>query len=418
MVGAGIFALLGEAAIIAGPAVWMSFLLAGIIALLTGHSFVRLAVRYPSRGGLVEYLVQGYGVGVFSGGCSVLFYISQLIGMAMISLAFGKFAAKLLGIGVDLPLWERVLACGLIIGLSGLHLIGSTLLSRGQQTIVILNLTILTDVTIALGAYAGDAPPAAEAAPGAMSVLGSLSLTFMAFTGFAVISNAADRVRNPARDLPRAMYLSIGLVMALYVGLALALAVAADPEMLRSEGATLLVSVAREFMGEAGYYILLLTAIAGTVTCLNGGLFGATNITFSLAEKGQLPPRLMREVRATTRGLTFTAAAAIIMVSLFDLSSVASLGSATSLMVYMLVNIAALKLIDAEGTRLQIIRASIASCLIAIVIWIIHTFQTKPESLLVFLGFLLAAVGTEAVLQRALKRRIRPGSEMGLEKTN
>jgi amino acid transporter len=96
MVGAGIFALMGEAAAMAGSAVWLSFLVAGIIALLTGHSFAQLGVRYPSRGGVVEYLVKAYGPGLFSGGCSILFYIAQLIGMAMIALAFGKFSAKLL----------------------------------------------------------------------------------------------------------------------------------------------------------------------------------------------------------------------------------------------------------------------------------------------------------------------------------
>ena len=61
IVGAGIFALMGVAAAHAGSAVWLSFLAAGIIALLTGHSFAQLGIRYPSQGGAVEYLVQAYG---------------------------------------------------------------------------------------------------------------------------------------------------------------------------------------------------------------------------------------------------------------------------------------------------------------------------------------------------------------------
>ena len=79
MVGAGIFALLGEAAALAGSAVWVSFLMAGIIALLTAYSFVQMGIRFPSRGGIVEYLVQAYGVGLFSGSSSILYYIAQLI---------------------------------------------------------------------------------------------------------------------------------------------------------------------------------------------------------------------------------------------------------------------------------------------------------------------------------------------------
>ena len=411
MVGAGIFALMGEAAVLAGPAVWMSFALAGVIALLTGHSFVQLAVRYPSRGGLVEYLVQAYGTGVFSGSCSLLFYISQLIGMAMISLAFGKFLAKLLAIETNLLLWERVLACGLIIGLAGLTVIGSKVLSRMQRGMVIFNLVLLSGFTIALSAHSSATGMPAETSPGAMSILGSLSLTFMAFTGFAVISNAADRVKNPARDLPRAMYLAIGLVLTLYVAMALALANAVGAETMSSAGAALLVTAARTLFGEIGYYALLLTAIAGTVTCLNGGLFGAANITFSLAEKGQLPSKMMQEFHASTRGLTITAAVAIALVLSFDLASVASLGAATSLMVYMLVNIGALKLIEATGLRWLILRASVASCAFAIIVWSVYTIKTKPSSFLVFSVFLVASFAGEMIIQRVTKRRVMPEAE-------
>jgi amino acid transporter len=109
IVGAGIFALMGVAAAKAGSAVWLSFLAAGVIALLTGHSFAQLGIRYPSQGGAVEYLAQAYGSGWFSGACSILFYIACLIGMAMIALSFGKFAAALIGITDDLILWERIL---------------------------------------------------------------------------------------------------------------------------------------------------------------------------------------------------------------------------------------------------------------------------------------------------------------------
>ncbi len=108
MVGAGIFALLGEAAALAGSAVWVSFLLAGIIALLTGFSFVQMGIRFPSRGGIVEYLVQAYGPGLFSGACSILFYIAQLIGMSMIALAFGKYSTKLAGLEDHVDFYQRI----------------------------------------------------------------------------------------------------------------------------------------------------------------------------------------------------------------------------------------------------------------------------------------------------------------------
>ena len=76
MVGAGIFALLGQAGAIAGSAVWISFAIGGGIALLSGYSMGRLGARFPAAGGVVEYLVQAYGVGRFSGSMSVMMYSS------------------------------------------------------------------------------------------------------------------------------------------------------------------------------------------------------------------------------------------------------------------------------------------------------------------------------------------------------
>ncbi|RUM63593.1 MAG: amino acid transporter, partial [Sulfurospirillum sp.] len=64
MVGAGIFIVIGEAGSIAGNIVWISFIFGGIAALLSGYSLAKLALRYPSRGGIVEYLVQGFGEGI------------------------------------------------------------------------------------------------------------------------------------------------------------------------------------------------------------------------------------------------------------------------------------------------------------------------------------------------------------------
>ena len=415
MVGAGIFALMGVAAAKAGSAVWLSFLVAGIIALLTGHSFVRLGIRYPSRGGLVEYLVRAYGVGLFSGGSSILYYIAQLIGMSMISLAFGKFVAKLIGIEDGLLLWERVLASGLILGLTAVNLVGSRLVNKVQGMIVLANLALLTIFTIALSGYFQGSRMAVETWPEATPLLGSLALTFFAFTGFAVISNAAEDMDDPARSLPRAMYISISIVIALYVGLALAIVGAVGADELKSSGATLLAVAARSIFGEVGFNVLLVSAVVSTMTCLNSGLFGVTNITFTLAENGQLPQRFKRDIRATTRGLTISALIALLMVNFLTLTTVASLGAATSLVVYSLVNFGALRLVSDGGTCRALIVLSVVACLLAILIWIIYTLRMAPGSFGVFLSFLIIAFVSEGLLQRYHGRRIMAQKDWGAQ---
>src|ERR1700742_3051636 len=79
MIGAGIFALLGQTGAIVGSATWLSFLLAGGITVLCGYTFARLGARYPSNGGVLEYLVQAYGVNVYSGGMGIFYYVSMIV---------------------------------------------------------------------------------------------------------------------------------------------------------------------------------------------------------------------------------------------------------------------------------------------------------------------------------------------------
>jgi len=412
MVGAGIFALLGESAAMAGSAVWLMFLAAGVIALLTGYSFVQLGIRYPTRGGVVEYLVRAYGTGTFSGGCSILFYIAQLIGVAMISLAFGKYAAKLIGIAENLAVWERVLASGLVIVLAALNIRGSKLIGKIQKVIVIANLTILGVFAVTLSTFVQTPNLSVSTWPDASPILGSLALTFFAFTGFAVISNAADRMKNPATDLPRAMFATIGIVIVLYVALAVGVIGTVDSQTLVSSGPMLLVEAARTAFGPIALKVLLISAVISTITCINGGLFGITNITFTLAEKGQLPSRFQEELRASTHGMSISVVIALVMINFLTLTTVASLGSATSLLVYSLVNLGALRLIQGSPVKRVLILLSVIACVFAITIWVIYTIRSSPSSLWIFAFFLVASFVAETLLQHYKGRRITADTEV------
>ena len=197
-----------------------------------------------------------------------------------------------------------------------------------------------------------------------------------------------------------------GLPELSYVALALAITAAVSEETLTTSGALLLVEAARAGFGEVGYTVLLISAVISTATCINGGLFGMTNITYTLAEKGQLPSRLSKEVRASTRGLTLSAALGLIMVNFLTLTTVASLGSAVSLMVYLLVNLGAFRLLRDIGKGRILILLSVILCLLAIAVWVVYTLREAPGSLWIFFFFLVSAFVAEGLLQRFKGRRI------------
>src|SRR3954469_11597975 len=93
MVGAGIFALLGAAGEVAGAAVWVSFLIAGAVALLQGYSFAKLGARYPTAGGLLEYVAKGFGDGHLTGITAWLTYIANAVVTAMVAVSFGDYSS-------------------------------------------------------------------------------------------------------------------------------------------------------------------------------------------------------------------------------------------------------------------------------------------------------------------------------------
>src|ERR1051325_10742063 len=96
MVGAGIFALLGEAGAVAGSALWISFLVAGVICLALGYAMAKLGVRYPSSGGLITYLVKGFGNGRLVGIASWLGYLTAIVVVgAMVAVSFGDYTASI-----------------------------------------------------------------------------------------------------------------------------------------------------------------------------------------------------------------------------------------------------------------------------------------------------------------------------------
>jgi amino acid transporter len=136
MVGAGIFALFGEAGAIAGAAVWVSFLVGGIIALLQGYSFSKLGARYPSAGGIIDWIMRGYGSGLFTGGVIILGYFSVIIVTAMVAFSFGNYATSLLLGANAAPIWTKILAAGMVILLTFINSIGAEAASRAQTVIV------------------------------------------------------------------------------------------------------------------------------------------------------------------------------------------------------------------------------------------------------------------------------------------
>jgi amino acid transporter len=336
MIGAGIFALLGEAGAVAGAAVWLSFLIAGVVALLLGYMVVKLGIRYPSSGGLIAYLLQGFGNGRLVGIASWLGYFAAIVIVcSMVAVSFGSYATSLF-VGDDAASgWDNLFTSAIVVAMVGINLVGAKFVDRAQSLIVVVLLAVfivfiavtIVDIDPDLLAFS-TYPPAAD-------IIASVALTFFAYLGFSVITFAVGDLRDPGKELPRAMYLALCVTTLIYILIALGVFGTLTVDEAVGYGETAIAEAARPALGEAGFTMMAIAALLATASSVNATLYASEGLTSLLAKVGQFPTFFGRESRLGPHGgLLITAGLVLVIGNLVDLSSIASVGSACSLMIF------------------------------------------------------------------------------------
>jgi amino acid transporter len=394
MVGAGIFALLGEAGAIAGTAVWVSFLIAGAISMLQGYSFVKLGARYPSRGGTIEFLVQGFGNGHVTGTVSWLYYLVGQIVTVMVALSFGSYAGVLFFGDNVTEEATKLLALVVIVLMAILNLeTARGSVARVQTAIVWAVITILggfSFITLRNGDFSLLSP---DGYPGITSIISSVALTFFAFLGFAVVAFAAEDMKDPKKDLPRAMYLSLIITTVLYVAIALGVFAMLSLDEVIAAGNTAIAKAAEPILGSAGFVIMTIAAVFSTSSAVNSQFFATTGVVSYLTKIGQFPPVLGKQSgKYGNVGTVISTVLVCILTLLFDLSAIASIGSAVGLVVFMMVGIAHLKLVNETGARVGIVYLSIITVVITLAVFTVETLVDEPGTAIALVAFLILAV--------------------------
>lgn len=404
MVGAGIFALLGEAGAVAGSAVWVSFLVAGIVATLQGYAVAKLGARYPSSGGIVTFLLQAYGRGHTTAIASWLLYFAAVIVTAMVAVSFGSYGAALLF--DDSVAWSRILTAAVVVVVAAVNIVGTKLLDRVQTTIVLLLLAVFAVFVVVTLAQVDPALLARSTYPPVVDIVSSVALTFFAYLGFTVVSFTGGDLPNPSRNLPRAMYLALGITIALYVLISIGVFGTLTVDEVIANGETALAVAAKPALGDAGFAIMAFAALLATSSSANANLYAAVGSTAKLAESGSFPPVFGRSVRiGGTGGLVITAAL-ILLLSLFvDLTAIASLGSVVALAIFMVTSIGAFRLRKDIGATPSILVVGIVLTAVVLAVFAVQTLRTSPQTFAGMVAILALAAILELVWDRLRARR-------------
>jgi amino acid transporter len=406
MIGAGIFALLGEAGAVAGAAVWISFLIGGIVAGLLGYVCSKLGGRYPSRGGLITYLVEGFGLGRLVGVASWLGYIAAVVVVtAMVAVSFGSYARSLF-IGENASTkWDHLFITLLIIAMTALNMVGAKFVARAQSLIVtgvlvvfgVFIVVTITNMNTSLLAFSGY--------PSFAKIVSSVALTFFAYLGFNVITFTAGDLRDPEHDLPKAMYSALGVTSLVYVLIALGVfGTLTVPEVIKY-GETAIAEAARPTLGDAGFTVMAIAALLSTAASTNATLYASGNLTGMLADTGLFPPFFGPGTRLGRHaGLLLTAGAVMIIANFVTLGAIASVGSAVSLMIFALICVAGYRRRRETRSKPAVVLLALGVSATVLGFFAVDTLRNDPETFIAIILVTLLAVVLDYWTQSSNRR--------------
>ncbi|MFE3758538.1 amino acid permease [Nocardia tengchongensis] len=355
--GTGIFVVLGEAAPLAGPAVVVSFVIAALAALFSALSYAELASAVPVSGSAYSYTYATLGelVAWVCGWCLLLEYG---VSVAAVAVGWGAYLNEFLGstIGWRIP---DVLAqppgeggvinlpAAIVVLLATAVLLGGIRESSRVTTVTtVIKIAVLV-FFVAVAVTAFNSSNLHPFAPEGISGIGAAaSMVFFSFIGFDAASTAGEEAKNPQRDLPRAIIISLGIVTLMYVLVALTAVGAVGVDDVSSSGASL-ATVLDQVTGRgwpatilAGGAVIAIASVVLTV------LYGQTRILVAMSRDGLMPAVLSRvgRTRVPTVNTLVVGGVVAVLSALVPLGELVNATNIGTLVSFGLVNIGVLVL--------------------------------------------------------------------------
>ncbi len=349
MVGGGIFAVLGLAVSLAGGGTPVTFIIAGIIALITSYSYARLTITYPGMGGTVNFINQAFGRGLVTGSLNIMLYFNYVVMLSLYSYAFGSYGAQLIGGGV---FTKHLLLSGIIIIFTAFNIMGTEIMGKIEKWVVGFKLAILL-LFIVAGIWTvntGNLQISNWSPP--IGLMAGGLLIFVAYEGFELIANAAGDVKNPEKVLPRAYFSAIVFVIILYFLISVVAAGNLPAAKIVEAKDYALAVAARPFFGQLGFLLITVAALLSTSSAINATLYGSSKISYILAREDELPDFFENKIwNKPLEGLFITSGLTLLMANIFDLESISLIGSAGFLIIFLTVNLANFKLREETASR-------------------------------------------------------------------
>jgi len=360
MIGGAIFVLVGPGISAAGPALIVAFLLNGVITLFTALTYAELGSALPATGGGYKWIREGLPRpnSYLSGWMA---WFAHSIAGSLYAVAFGTFfghllkSAEIIDDTFGIPL-EKLFAIIAIIIFAFVNIRGSSHTGKVGSAITFTQLGIIGALVIAALAAMTFANPNwptnfQDFFPnGTSGLILAMGLTFIAFEGYEIIAQAGDEIKKPKKNIPKAILISLGIVISVYVLFAFVFIGGLDPlqigqpawEFIGGYGELGIIEAAEYYL-PFGALIVLAGGFVSTLAALNATTFAASRVSFAMGRNHDLPPAFSKLHQKYRTPFVSTICSAIVMIVLavsFDLTMIALAASVMFLFLFAQVNIA------------------------------------------------------------------------------
>ena len=322
--------------------------------------------------------------------------------------AFGSYAASFFP-AASQDLWRHVFASGAIIIFTALNAMGATVSGKAEEIIVGIKLLILLFFVV-VGLWTVHLSKIGPSTwPKTIPLLAGGMIIFVAYEGFELIANTAEDVRNPKKTIPRAFYSAVGFVIVLYILVAM-ITVGGDlsTKAIMAAKDYALAEAAKPFLGHFGFILIAVAAILATSSAINATFYGTARISYVIAKDGELPKFLDKKVwNQPIEGLLITSGISLFMVNLFDLSSIATMGSAGFLVIFAAVNASNFRLHSETGSNRWVSGMGFLVTLTALAALLWQTARTQPEQILVLVVMVGLSFAIEIIYRKFTGRSLR-----------
>jgi amino acid transporter len=413
MIGAGIFALLGQVAELSGTWFPYVFIIGAIVSGFSAYSYIKVSNAYPSAGGIAMILMKAYGKTTLTAAASVLMALSMIINESLVARTFGTYALQLFDVkktAIGVPaLGVGLLILAYIVNVAGNKVIGKT--SQAMALIKIVGILVFAIGGLWVADFTlSDITPLHDAGQpySAASFVGAIALSILAYKGFTTITNSGGEITNPHKNVGRSIIISLIICTIIYFLVAISVNTSLTiPEIVDAKDYSL-AEAARPGFGNYGLYFTVGIAIVATISGVIASIFAVSRMTAMLTDMKLIPHSHFGMSGSVQKHmLLYIVIIAIALTILFDLSRIASIGAIFYLVMDMIVHWGVFKYLRKEVNANGIIL--ISALLLDLVVLVAFLWIKASTDIFVVIvsaiGIILVFAGEKWFLYRQTKQK-------------